>query len=366
MWSAIQCTVLLGLCLLIGAVPTSATEEGSTTIEGMISDVDGQPVAECRVVVRQTGSSRVFISQPSDVDGRYSLPVPRGGHYAIVALISPFGGRTSLPETEPLTADGERVLRDLRLPISVPSRPEATTSSIGGRDRLFLSFVEDPAIVDRLHLDVQLDAAPDSAGADLYSDRVVAAFTFEQLPRVEIGARAGYGSIRSGPAGDESGVLDLDLWAKLHLLRSDGGRWNVAIGSLMRMPVGDADAGLGRDAIQSEWFASASRGFKSAVLIGHAGVVFGENGEAAGVPLDGRVTGSAGLGALVPLTKEASFVVEATYDGARFDHAGADTSLLVGANWGITVRGTLRAALAAGLNDASADARLIVGYATNF
>jgi hypothetical protein len=228
---------------------------------------------------------------------------------------------------------------------------------------LFLSFVEDPALVGPQYWELQTDAAADNEAADLRVVRVVAAFTFRGLPRVEVGARSGYGEIRPSGADSESGALDLDLWGKLQVVRSADGKWDVAAGALMKLPAGDEDAGLGRDATQSELFVAASRTLKSVVLIGHVGLVTSEDGAVAGAFLDGEVTASSGLGVLVPLSSDASLVFEASYDGARFEQTDSESRVLAGLNWQVHPRGKVRAALAAGLADASADAQLIAGYA---
>ena len=89
-------------------------------------------------------------------------------------------------------------------------------------------------------------------------------------------------------------------------------------------------------------------------------------GEIAGVPLTGQIAASAGLGLLLPLSDEASVVLEASYDGARFEGLDADARLLAGLNWQIHPTGKLRAALATGLADVSPDVQLVAGYAFVF
>ena len=362
---AFQRAALWGLCLVMaGGVTVLAEQDGATTVEGRIFDAAGEPVADCRVVARIAEGTEVFISSRSDAEGRYSIVVPSGESYVIVALIAPTGARVTLPE--PLQANLARVSRDLRIPLADTPGPRIGVNRLGGADRLFMSFVEDPALVGPQYWELQIGAAADNEAADLRVVRIVAAFTFRGLPRVEVGARSGYGEIRPSGADSESGALDLDLWGKLQLVRSANGRWDVAAGALMKLPTGDEDGGLGRDATQSELFVAASHRLKSVVLIGHVGIVTSEDGTVAGAFLDGEVTASTGLGVLVPLSSDASLVFEASYDGARFEQTDSESRVLAGLNWQVHPRGKVRAALAAGLADASADAELIAGYAVAF
>jgi hypothetical protein len=360
-------TALWGLCLVMAAGGTVlSAQDGTTMVDGRILDEAGEPVAGYRVVARIAEGTEVFISARSDAEGRYTVVVPSGASYVLVAVIAPSGARVALPEPERLQADLARVSRDLRVPLNGLPGPRIGVNRPGGADRLFLSFVEDPALVGPQYWELQIDAAADNDAADLRALRVVAAFAFRGLPRVEVGARSGYGEIRPSGADSESGALDLDLWGKLQLIRSADGKWDVAAGALMKLPTGDDDAGLGRDATQSELFVTASRTLDSVVLIGHVGLATSENGTVAGEFLDGEVAASSGLGVLVPLSSNASLVFEASYDGARFEQADSDSRVLAGLNWQVHPRGKLRAALAAGLADASADAELIAGYAVGF
>lgn len=364
---AFQRATLWGLCLVIaGAGNVLAAQGGTTTVAGKVLDEAGAPVAGCRVVARVAEGTEAFISSRSDAEGRYSVVVPSGRSYVIVALIAPSGTRMTLPEPERLQADVARVSRDLRIPlVGLPGR-RIGVNRLGGADRLFLSFVEDPTLVGPQYWELQVDAAADNDAADLRVLRVVAAFTFQGLPRVEVGARSGYGEIRPGGADSESGALDLELWGKLQLIRSADGKWDVAAGALMKLPTGDDDAGLGRDATQSELFVAASRTLESVVLVGHVGLATSEDGAVAGAFLDGEVAASSGLGLLVPLSSDASLVFEASYDGARFEQSDPESRVLAGLNWQLQPHGRLRVALAAGLADASADAELIAGYAVGF
>jgi hypothetical protein len=364
---AIHLTTLGGLCLLLVSGTPALAEEGSTAfVEGTVLDVGGETLPDYRIVARVADGVEVFISPPTDAKGRYGITLPSGRSYLIVALIAPSGARVALPESEPLRVDGDRHTRNVRVPAAAPADPGRGGNQVGGADRLFLSFVEDTALVDGQYWELQIDSASDNDAPDLAAARVIAAFRHWELPRVEFGARAGYGEIRPRGAASESGALDLELWGKFHLHGSPNSKWELAAGALMTLPIGDEDSGLGRDAAQSELFFAASCSLAPVTLIGHVGVVTSENGEVAGLSLEGQVAASGGLGLIVPLSPDASLVFEADYDGARFEETDTEARLLSGFNWRLPWRGKLRAAIATGLADASPDAELIVSYAVAF
>ncbi len=347
--------MILAVCILLLA---GGVAQAETTLEGRILDAAGDPVSEYRVVARLVEGTEPFISQPSDEEGRYSLVVPTGERYLIVALIAPSGGRIALPDSDPLTATPGRLTRDLQMSHVAP---RMSRGALRGADRLFLSFVEDPAITARQHLEIQFDTEWDMLESDRSSAHLIAAFSLPRIPRLEIGLRAGFGEIRPSGASSNTGALDADLWVKFPLHNSE--RWETAVGTLIRLPTGDADQGLGRDSTQAETFLAGSCSLGSSVLIGHVGAVISSDGEVLGDPREGGASVSLGLGLLVPLSADASLVFEAGYDGERLQGTESDSLFLVGLDWQVHWRGRLRTALAAGLEGSSVDGRLIVGYA---
>ena len=347
--------VILAVCILLLACGVAQAE---TTVEGKILDAAGDPVSGYRVVARMVEGTEPFISQPSDEEGRYSVVVPTGKHYLIVALIAPSGSRIALPDSDPVTATQGRVTLDLQMSHVAP---RIGRGALRGADRLFLSFVEDPAITARQHLEIQLDTQWDGLEPDRSSAHLIGAFAFPRLPQLEIGLRAGFGEIRPSGASNNTGALDTDVWAKFLVQHSE--RWETVVGTLITLPTGDADEGLGRDSTQAELFVAGSCSLEPSVLIGHVGVVTSADGEVFGEPREGGTTVSAGVGVLVPLSSDASLVFEARYDGERLQGTDSDSLLLVGLDWKVHWRGKLRTALAAGLEGSSVDGRFLVGYA---
>ncbi len=346
------------LLALLGAAPAAGSDG---RIQGVVRDAEGQPVAACRVIARAAENTTAFVSPPSDEQGRYALTVPSGSRYILLAVVVPSGRRVPLPE-EPFLVGTATATRDLTIPQSVARHPRRALDPDRNPDRLFLAFVEDPALALGGHYEAQI-ATEDFQGRDRNVIRGIAAVQFENVPRVELGVRAGYGNLEIEGFSNESGPTDLDAWGKFLLFPAAGPRTEVAVGAIATLPTGDADAGLGRDAIQAKLFASVSYAWGEALFVAHAGAATSEDGEVFGVPLDGQVAPAASVGLLVPFAPSASAVFEASYEGERFDGTRADASVLAGASWRIGGPGKLRLAVSAGLGETSELAAITAGYA---
>jgi len=256
--------------------------------------------------------------------------------------------------------------RNLIVDVSILPDPGRGGPAFAGGGRLFLSFVEDTAVVARYWGEGQLEIA-DLPGGDLMVPRAVGAAQFESLPNVEFGARIGFADLdpASGMGGD-SGMTDLDLWAKLRVERGGMRNRELAFGGLVTLPVGDEATLQSYDALRSKLFAAMRCRFDKMILAAHVGLRFNEDGEIAGIPLDGRTAASASVAAIAPLGERIALVGEAAFEGKRFESSDSDARLLVGVNWKVLRRGTLRLAVAAGLADGAPDSQLLAAYALDF
>jgi len=359
-----------GIVLVATGLPTAAQPRESK-LEGTIYSAEGEPVPGCRVVTRFVDGTEVFISPPSDESGRYAIEIPSFQDYVLVALVAPTGGRVDLPGSEPFSATPGTVERDITIPMPSAPRPRRGLKGLVGADRLFLSFVEDPATVAGPYGEFQLDAQF-SDQVDSTAGVLIGAFSFDSLPRVEIGLRVGYAEVDPKGYSSQSGATDLELWGKLHMYRSAGNRWDLALGALMTFPTGDQDAGLSPDALQSKIFFAGSYAFRTTALVFNVGARATEDAwwvapDGVKYAVDGRISGSAGIGVIVPLSRSTSLVYEIAYDGEQFEDAGSDTRALAGLNWRTHPHGLLRVGVAAGVeSNVPPDAELIVGYALTY
>lgn len=360
-WRAVgAAAALLALGLPVGAQP------GDLRIEGTLRDAAGNPVTGGRVVAQLADGVDVFLGEPSDDDGRYTVSVPAAGSYAIVAVVWPSGRRLTVPAGASIEVGTGAASHDVELSTVIwPNRRKPGTVH-----RLFLGFVEDPAVVGRGYDELQLDGSS-FASADFLTARVTLATQPAALPDVELGLRGGSAAVDFDRHRDGSGPTDLEAWAKLHAWRSADERVDLAVGALVTAPTGDDDLGLGQDALQSKLFVAASHAVRSAALVWQLGLRAARDGHSQGLALDGKLSGSAGLGVVVPFSPKLSLVVEANYGTERFDRAGEESRLLVGVNWKTTEHGLFRGALATGLVDTaplatSPDSEILVGYALTY
>jgi hypothetical protein len=237
--------------------------------------------------------------------------------------------------------------------------------AFGGEDRLFLSFVEDPALADGTYVQGAIDYAS-FGSADTYGLDLLVAAQFKSLPQVEIGGRGSFASVSRKGASDETGSRDLEMWGKLDFFRSGDSRADLTVGALLTLPTGDDDIGLGRDSWQSKLFVAGSYSFREVALVGSIGLRVTGNGSVLGIPLDGAVSGTAAIGVILPLWSTVSLTTELDYQGERFDGFGEEARIAFGVNWRVLHNAVVRGAVIGGLVDESADARIVAGFGYTF
>jgi len=350
-------------CLAAGLV-VPALAQGQVELTGRVLDIDEKPVPDYRVVYRETSTFDVYLGGPTDADGRFSVSVPGGGSYAAVAVISPRGNRIELSDRPPLRGVSG-ASQDIRLLVAlVPSGIEVQRFPSG--DRLFLAFVEDPAIVGRWRLEAQADFE-DFEFSDRIVVRGIGAHQFTGLQDVEVGARIGLGDFDpDGGFDGGSGATDSDVWVKLRLTSDTGRAPDLALGAIVSLPTGDSDSGLGFDSLGSKLFFAARGTFGWVALSGHVGFRANENGEVFGIPLDGKTGAEAGVALIWPALTRLTVVLEANYKGRRFKGFDDDGRLLAGVNWKPLPLGSFRFAASLGIADAAPDTQIIVGYSFDF
>ena len=83
------------LLLEVGA-PRLLAQASNATITGVVLDPAGRPAVGFRVILRETESSTVYTSAPTDAAGNYTLRVPVGSHYTLEGVRAD-DGVTKLP-----------------------------------------------------------------------------------------------------------------------------------------------------------------------------------------------------------------------------------------------------------------------------
>jgi hypothetical protein len=334
---------------------------GMINISGRISDADDKSVRDHRVVFRDE-DGEIFVSRASGDDGTYWIALPEGGAFIPVAVVSDKGKRYPLDGFAPVRPAPD-VKRDVRLVVFVTEGRPTIARSFNGADRLFLAFFQDSVVVEHQHWEGRLELA-NAEAIDTILSRFVGAWQFNAVDRVEWGASLALGSSDTA-LGEDSGITDLDLSAKLYLGEGFGGlEWSA--GGIMTLPVGDEEAGLGQDALSTLTYGAVRRNYLWGTLAAHVGFRFTENGRIGGVPLEGRISGEGGVAVIYPVGFDVNLIGELTIEGARFEQLDTGSRLLAGVNWSLSETVLLRGALSVGLADGSPDSGLLLGLATDF
>ena len=336
-------------------------------LTGRLTDKRGLPLERFRVVARVVDTAMVFVSPPSDDLGGYTVELPSGATYALVAVISPGGNRIPLAEETVVDIGEDQVTRDLSIDLELVRSPRRNLPRRdAGLGRMFLQFVEDPAVVGGPYVEVGV-GAEDYDGFDRIGLRGLAAFT--PVQRIELGLRGGWADV-DGKSFSDSGIADTDLWAKFNFYGAPNGRARLAAGALVTVPTADADFGLGHDALQSKLFVAGSWASSDFVIISHVGARATENGAVGRRTLDGKTSVTAGLGVLVPLFDRLFVSFEARHEDERFEQLQPDSRVSAGISWrppvSGAVPGVLRGSMAFGLDDGAPDSEITAGWAVGF
>jgi hypothetical protein len=98
--------LVLAIAVLLSSafLPAMAQEGPQGTFRGLVLDPSGEPAEGFRLVFQAEGSDFEFISPPSDSMGNYTLSLPAGVSYKLVAAIAPDGMRLEVPQLPPIPA----------------------------------------------------------------------------------------------------------------------------------------------------------------------------------------------------------------------------------------------------------------------
>ncbi len=239
--------------------------------------------------------------------------------------------------------------------------PAGTAGAPSGKDmadrndrRLFQRFVEDAAVSPGGWIELQYRYDNLEEGSRHLLGPVVA---FKIVDDVEGGLRFGWQDVNPDAGMNESGLSDIDLYAKY---RFPGARARSAVGALLKLPTADEEKGLGTGKQDVELFAAWRADLEAVSIVANAGVRFNGDPDPPLPPTDDSILLGGAL--LLPATPGLTFAIEATYETERFEGAGSDARLTLGAQArGRGGRGGLRGAIAFPLSDGAPDYEVIVG-----
>jgi len=102
-----------------GQVPEVAQDTASGTLTGVVLDAAGKPAKNLKLIFRDDAGTE-HIAGPSDASGTYSIDVPSGSSYQLVAALSPKGERLDVPDLPPIPLDEGGRRLDLRIGQAAP------------------------------------------------------------------------------------------------------------------------------------------------------------------------------------------------------------------------------------------------------
>jgi len=239
-------------------------------------------------------------------------------------------------------------------PYGAPGAPPR--KGVGDRNerRLFQRFVEDAAVSTGGWVEMQYRYDNLADGSRHFLGPNVA---FKIVDDIEGGLRFGWQDVNPDSGSNESGLSDIDLYAKY---RFPGGRSRTAVGALVKLPSADENRGLGSGKRDIEMFAAWRADLEAVSISANAGIRFNGN-PAAPLPAtdDSFLVGGA---ILLPASARLTFVIEATFETERLEGAGDDARLTLGFQARSRKgHGGLRGGVAVPLSDGAPDYQVIAG-----
>ncbi|HEU4401996.1 MAG TPA: hypothetical protein VFT43_07805 [Candidatus Polarisedimenticolia bacterium] len=239
-------------------------------------------------------------------------------------------------------------------PPAAPAPRARSRATERGERRLFQRFVEDAAIIPGGWLEAQYRYDNFDNGS---VHRVGPLVAFKLVDNIEAGLRFGFIDSRPDAGSSESGISDIDLYAKYRL---PGARSRFAVGTLVKTPTADDTRGLGTGKTDLELFGAFRADLEAVTLTANAGVRF--NGNPAPPLPSIEDTVFVGAAVLLPASPQLTFVIEGTYESRTIKGTGADGRLTLGLqSFGPERRGGFRGAVALPLSDGAPNYQVLLG-----
>jgi hypothetical protein len=188
--------------------------------------------------------------------------------------------------------------------------------------RLFQRFVEDAAISTGGWAELQYRYTNLSNGSEHFLGPLVA---FKIVSNIEGGLRFGVRDVNPDPGSGESGLSDIDLFAKYRL---PGGRGRAAVGVLAKVPTAKEEEGLGTGKTDLEVFAAWRADLDAVSIVVNAGARLNGDPDPPVPPTDNSLLFGGAL--ILPASQTLTLVIEATYETERFEGASYDARLTLG------------------------------------
>ena len=260
----------------------------------------------------------------------------------------------------------------------VPATPANPAASFNITDRLFLSFMQDAALVKSQWWEAQISYADSSAGTPVDSLILRGVVAFRPVKTLEVGGNFGMGTTDAAVSGQPSGTGATDLQAYAKWVFPDGApNTDFTAGMIFTIPTGDDYVGLGFNSFAWQAFGGVRYRLGKAVIFGgHFGISLNGDGQFQTHELKGQTSFDLAFSAVFPLANQVSIVTEVTTQSPRFDKTNPSpytsigtetaTQVLGGVNWRAFDRSMFRGSIAFGLTDGAPDFSAFVSYVYSF
>src|SRR5262245_50095039 len=240
-------------------------------------------------------------------------------------------------------------------PAQQPQYQRQTPKSDRDARRLFQRFAEDAAVIPGGWMEGFLSYEHFENGVERVF--LEGLFAFQVGEENEAGLKLGFEWLEADePAVDGSGLADIEGYFKHRF----SGSSPCAIGGLLKLPTADEDEALGTGKADFEFFGACRANLQSVTFTANAGARY--NGEPDPPFPESQVSVLAGAGAIFPVGREMSVVLEGTWESERFDGVGNDARLTIGLQGVATRPGFgFRGAVALPLTDAAPDYQVFFG-----
>jgi len=243
------------------------------------------------------------------------------------------------------------------------TKPPGRTGTI---DRVFLTFAQEAAIVPSQWWEGQIEYLNGSSGVPYDGMIVRGVFAFQPVKHLEVGGNFGLGNTNADfPLPEGTGATDLNVYGKW-LFADVSQSLDFDAGVLGTLPTGDDNVGLGYNSFGAQMFGGMRYKMDGAIIGGHVGVRFNGSGSFMGTDLDGKTSFELAVIALFPMANQVTITAEAQIETAKFDGFDSTANLVGGVNWRAFKRGMFRAALDAGLTDATPNFQVLASYVYAF
>lgn len=241
-------------------------------------------------------------------------------------------------------------------PAAAQTTPGSARKNTGDRNerRLFQRFVEDAAVSTGGWAELQYRYTNFSNGSEHFLGPLVA---FKIVSDVEGGLRFGFRDVNPDPGAGESGMSDIDLFAKY---RFPGGKGRAALGILVKVPTADEEEGLGTGKSDFELFGAWRADLEAVSIVANAGVRWNGEPDPPVPPTDNSIFVGGAL--IMPASASLSLILETTYETERFEGASYDARLWLGVqSRSRQGRGGIRGGVGIPLSDGAPDYEILLG-----